>query len=128
MVLAVFSVGCCGSSTNVDTTGSTNVDTTGSTGSIGSAVTSTNDLELIEDHVESGDFGTKYVVGQIKNNADKTYSYVQVTINLYDDSGAQIGSTLDNLNNFEPGGVWKFKAMIFEDDATTYKIKEITGF
>jgi len=68
------------------------------------------------------------VVGTVKNNTDKEYSYVQVEINLYDDSGAQVGSTLDNTNNLEPGGTWKFKAVIMEDNATKYRIKDISGF
>ncbi len=74
------------------------------------------------------EFGTRYVVGTVKNNTDKEYSYVQVEINLYDDSGAQVGSTLDNTNNLEPGGTWKFKAVIMEDNATKYRIKDISGF
>ena len=107
---------------------STKVDSTGSSGSSSSSTTS--DLQLIESHTEPSEYGTyKYVVGTIKNNnAAKTYGYVQVTINLYDKSGAQVGSTLANINNLEPGGVWKFKAPMLQQDATSYKIKEITGF
>lgn len=84
-------------------------------------------LELIESHVEVDQFA-RYIVGTVKNNTNRTYSYVQVEINLYDDSGAQVGSTVDNTNNLEPGGVWKFKALIFDSDATKYKVKEIRGF
>lgn len=87
------------------------------------------DLQLIESRIEPDQYGAyNYVIGTVKNNAGKTYSYVQVTINLYDKSGAQVGSTLANVNNLEPGGIWKFKAPILEQDATTYKIKDITGF
>jgi hypothetical protein len=86
-------------------------------------------LQLIEAHQTTGDYGVKYIAGSIKNNAGKTYSYVQVTINLYDTSGAQVGSTLANVNNLEPGGIWKFKAVVINaDDATNFKVKEITGF
>jgi len=121
LIIVIFSVGCCGSSTTVDSTGSTSSST--------SVSTSTSDLQLVgSSSVETGDYGTKYIVGRIQNTGKKTYSYVQVTINLYDDSGAQVGSTLDNINNLEPGGIWKFKAMWLEDDATKYKIKEITGW
>jgi hypothetical protein len=77
---------------------------------------------------EYGNFGTLYVVGKVTNNTSKTYGYVQVSINLYDESGAQVGSTLDNLNNLEPHGVWKFKAIVLEDKATRAEVKEITGF
>jgi len=122
LVIIVISAGCCGSSsTTVDQSGSL------SSGSSGSSSTA-SDLQLVESHVETGDYGSKYIVGTIKNNGAKTLSYVQVTINLYDDTGAQVGSTLDNVNNLEAGGTWKFKAYWLESDATNYKIKEITGF
>ncbi len=86
----------------------------------------TPDLEVIEHTTESDSFST-YIVGKVKNNTDKQFSYAQVEINLYDAEGAQVGSTIDNTNNLEPGGTWKFKAITTEEFAT-YKIKDVTGF
>ena len=56
---------------------------------------------LEEGHIGSTDeYGIRYKIeGTIKNNTDKQYSYVQVTFNLYDKDGAQIGSALANINN-----------------------------
>ncbi len=68
-----------------------------------------------------------YIEGVIKNNTDKDMSYVQVTFNLYDAEGNQIGTALDNINNLKAGGTWKFKAMGIEN-ATSYELAEITGF
>jgi N-acetylmuramoyl-L-alanine amidase CwlA len=73
-------------------------------------------------------YSSKYIAGTVKNNTNKQYSYVQVEINLYDDAGNQVGSTLANANNLEPGGTWKFKAPIIEEKATKYKVKDVTGF
>lgn len=97
------------------------------TGSSGSTLYS-NPLQVIEDGWCYGEFGTKSVCGVIVNNGSKQKSYVQVEINLYDAQGIQIGSTMDNLNNLEPHGKWKFKALILENEATSYKIKDITSF
>ena len=85
------------------------------------------DLEVL-DHESETESWSRYIVGRIRNNTRREYSYVQVEINLYDDSGAQVGSTMDNTTNLEPGGIWKFKALIWEDNATKYKIKNVTGF
>ena len=41
---------------------------------------------------------------------------------------SQAGSTLANVNNLEPGGTWEFKAMVTDDDFTSYKIVDVTGF
>lgn len=69
-----------------------------------------------------------YINGSIVNNTDKQYSYVQVTFNLYDASGAQIGTALANINNLDPNGTWKFKAMGGTQNAASYKLAEITGW
>lgn len=84
-------------------------------------------LEVLEDSTESDGYNS-YIVGVVQNNTDKDYSYVQVEINLYDKDGVQVGSTLDNTNNLEGGGKWKFKAIILDDDVASYKIKGVTGF
>jgi hypothetical protein len=84
-------------------------------------------FEVLESSYVQEQYSSK-IVGKIKNNTDKEYGYVQVEINLYDDSGAQVGSTMANVNNLEAGGTWNFEAPILEDKATKYKIKDVTGF
>ena len=94
---------------------------------IAAAVVS-KDLEVVETATERDEYGVLYIVGKLKNNNKKTYSYVQVTFNLYDNDGAQIGTTLANTTNLEGGGVWKFKAVILEDNAAKYKLTGIDAF
>ena len=84
-------------------------------------------LEIIESH-PFNDGSVRYVVGTVKNNSNKQYRYVQVEINLYDKSGAQVGSTMSNVNNLEAHGTWKFKAIILEDNAKKFLVKGVTGF
>ena len=91
------------------------------------------EFTLEEGHSGSSDeYGMSYTItGSIKNNTDKQYSYVQVTFNLYDADGAQIGSALANINNLEPNGLWKFKAIGSLGDGksvASYKLMEITGW
>lgn len=69
-----------------------------------------------------------YVTGTIKNNKNKQYSYVQVTFNLYDADGAQIGTAMANINNLEANGTWKFKALGVTEEVASYKLAEITGW
>lgn len=77
-------------------------------------------------------YGMSYTIeGTIKNNTDKQYSYVQVTFNLYDSDGAQIGTALANINNLEANGLWKFKASGSFGNGktvTSYKLMEIKGW
>jgi len=68
------------------------------------------------------------VVGTLKNNTNKQHGYAQVEFNLYDDAGTQVGSTIANINNLEPGGTWGFEAPVLEGRATQAKLKGITSF
>lgn len=85
-------------------------------------------LTVVDFDWKIGRYGNTYIVGTVKNNSGKQYSYVQVEFNLYDESGAQVGSTFANVNNFEPYGTWKFEAIVIEDKATRAKLKGVTGF
>lgn len=109
----------------------TSDDSTKTTSS--TASTKQEKFTLQDGHKGTADkYGMSYTIeGTIKNNTDKQYSYVQVTFNLYDSDGAQIGTALANINNLEPNGLWKFKASgSFGDGKTvaSYKLMEITGW
>lgn len=84
------------------------------------------DLEITEHSVLQEEYSA-YIVGKVKNNTNKQYGYVQVEVNLYDADGDQVGSAIDNTNNLEPGGTWKFKAIAFEE-FDSYKIKDVSGW
>ena len=83
-------------------------------------------LEVLE-YTSITEDGVGYIVGQVRNNTNRTYSYAQVSINLYRDD-TLLGSTLDNVNNLGPGQVWEFKAIVLYDDCNKYSIVEVTGF
>lgn len=86
------------------------------------------ELALTEhDFVKENQFSSK-IKGTIKNNTSRSYDYVQVSFNLYDESGAQIGTAMANVNNFEPKGRWKFEAQVLEDNVDRYKLKDITKY
>lgn len=100
-----------------------------------SSTTSTKQekFTLQDGHTGTTDkYGMSYTIeGTIKNNTDKQYSYAQVTFNLYDSDGAQIGTALANINNLEANGIWKFKASGSYGNGKTvanYKLMEITGW
>ena len=87
-----------------------------------------NGLTLVDFKWERGEYDTKYLTGIVENKSNKIYSYVQVEFNLYDENDFQVGSTLANINNFEPNGKWKFKAVVFEAEAKKARLKGITSF
>ena len=86
------------------------------------------DLQVGTTSLQTGEYGIKNIVGTLHNTGNKEYGYVQVSFNLYDDAGYQVGSAMDNINNLEADGTWKFKAIVIESRAVSYKLKEVTGF
>lgn len=87
--------------------------------------------EIVGDVKDTRDSYSLYIEGTLKNNTNKEASYVQVSYNLFDKNGNQIGTALANTNNLAPGGTWKFKAMAMIDnpkEVASYKLGDVSGF
>ena len=123
-IVVIIIISIIGSSHQSSNTASTSTD---SPSTASSESTSKPDLEILQTSSISEGYNG-YVTGTVRNNTNKQYKYVQVEINLYDKSGAQVGSTLANTNNLEPHGLWKFKAPIIEDNTAKYSVKNVTGY
>lgn len=87
-----------------------------------------NGLEVKDIRADYGEFNNRFIYGTVVNHNDRQFSYVQVEFNLYDNDWNQVGSTIDNINNLEPGGTWKFEAIIAEPTAKNYKLKDVSGW
>lgn len=78
----------------------------------------------------TGDAYSCKISGVYTNKAGKDLNYVQVSYNLFDADGNQIGTALANANNLADGGTWKFEAFgsAAVDEVASYKIGDVTGF
>lgn len=89
----------------------------------------TERFTLVSDEMTTDSIGSCYIEGTIQNNTDKSYTYVQVTFNIYDANGNQLGTAVDNINNLEPNATWKYKAIgLTTEKVQSYKFVEITGW
>ncbi len=66
-----------------------------------------------------------YAVGTVKNLLDKQRFGVKVEVELYDAAGQKLGLARDYQQILEPGGEWKFKALVVEPGASTVKLASI---
>jgi hypothetical protein len=83
-------------------------------------------LVLLRKTVNS--FDTK-ITGTVVNRRSSKLRYAQITFNLYDASGAQVGTAIANINGLESGGRWNFTAISFGiNNVSTYKFSELSGF
>jgi len=97
-------------------------------GAVYVSLTELPDLEVLSTAPESNDGFGWWATGKIRNNTDRTYSYVQVQIGLEDAQGNLAGSTMDNVNNLRPGQIWSFRALVTDDNVETWRIEDVTGF
>lgn len=70
----------------------------------------------------------QYITGQVKNNMNKVAKSVFLKFNLYNNSGVQIGDTIDNVGNIDPGGIWEFKTDVNKEGTTSVKPAELTHY
>ncbi len=88
--------------------------------------TPTECLELVKKSGSYDEYSTT-ITGTIKNNCGRSFSYVQVTFKLTDDSGAVVGTAMANQSSLDAGETWKFKAHGFTP-SKRYRLDEITAF
>lgn len=55
-------------------------------------------------------YGYGYMRGKLINNTGKSYSYVQITADIYNSAGAKIGDCLDNTSGLGAGETWVYEA------------------
>ena len=115
ILLLSISAGCTYTTRNFDSEGH-------------KSISDTDDLKLIESHFTTSFGVNSNVVGQIKNNSDKTFRIVKIKINLYK-YGAQIGNQMATVSNLGPGDTWKFTVPSIggTEYADAYKVIEISG-
>jgi hypothetical protein len=70
----------------------------------------------------------RYVIGSITNTSRNKFSYLTVTINLFDRNGKLVGSTAAAIQNFEPNRVWNFEAGILSDEISSAAVRENMGW
>ncbi len=73
------------------------------------------------------------ITGILTNNSGASRKYVQIEYNLYDADGNLLGTALDNINNLEDGGTWKFSAAAFVtsdelQNIASYELADVSGF
>jgi hypothetical protein len=70
----------------------------------------------------------RYAVGSITNTSENRFSYLTVSINLFDGNGKLDGSTSDAIQNYGPNQVWNFEAGILEDETASAAVSDIEGW
>lgn len=87
--------------------------------------TESKNLEILDHHRETGEFGNLIIKGTAKNIGSSSLSYAEVRVKFYDKEGTLLDTSLDNINDLGPGETWNFKVMYLGTDTEnvdSYKI------
>lgn len=85
-------------------------------------------LSLVGDvHWGSDEFGGRYLYGAVRNNSAETLPYAQITFDLYDKSGARVGTAMANIENLGATQEWKFNAPVLEDTASSASLGTLSA-
>lgn len=70
------------------------------------------------------------ITGTFTNTSGKELDYVQLSYNLYDSDGAQIGTAYANTTHLANGAVWKFEAYCTKDadEIASYQLTDVTAY
>lgn len=75
-----------------------------------------------------GDHRRTEITGTVVNRRSRNLRTTRIMFNLYDASGAQIGTAADIVSGLEAGGRWSFKAVAYREGVVTYKVSELEGW
>ena len=89
----------------------------------------TRGLEVEKEVEASMEYGFFRLKGTVKNNSDRNYTSVVITITFYDKDGAVIGSGQDVVQGLGAGERWKFNVMSNTngETPTDYKVTQLYG-
>ena len=94
-------------------------------GAVGTPTAELKNLEILDHHMETGQFGNLIIKGTAKNIGSHSLSYAEVRVKFYDKEGTLLDTFLDNINDLGPGETWKFQVMypgMDTENVDSYKI------
>jgi hypothetical protein len=74
-----------------------------------SGILSMEKITILNHQLSENDYGNLIISGTAKNVAGRNLDYAEIDVKFYDQDGAVIGNSLDNINNLGDGETWKFE-------------------
>ncbi len=84
-------------------------------------------LIVVGDKSERDSFDEQWLNGMVVNQTEKAYQFVQISYDLFDSTGAQIGTATANTRGIAPHGRWLFKTVI-NGHCTRFKLAKLDGY
>jgi hypothetical protein len=80
-------------------------------------------------HWTNGEYGSRYLEGDLTNVGNVDREMISLEFTLYDrQGGSVVGSGWDYLSTLPAGETWHFKSYVFEDRATYARLSDVSGY
>jgi hypothetical protein len=83
-------------------------------------------LIVVGDKSERDSHDEQWLNGMVVNQTEKAYQFVQISYDLFDSAGAQIGTASASTRGLAPHGRWLFKTVI-NGHCTKFKLAKLDG-
>lgn len=98
----------------------------------GSEGGSGEEIEIVEHEIsQGGEFEPISVEGVARNTGDSQLSYAEIRVRFYDSEGTLLESSIDNINDVDPGQQWRFEVVypgMDGEEVAEYDIAAGTSF
>ena len=84
-------------------------------------------LIVVGDKSERDRYDEQWLDGMVVNQTEKAYQFVQISYDLFDSTGALIGTASANTRGISPHGRWLFKTVI-SGHCTRFKLAKLDGY
>ena len=82
-----------------------------------------SDLALAHEIIDNG---PSKITGTVRNYSSADYSFVSISLKVYDSSGAIVGNAYDNVSGIGPYETWRFEAYL-PRGGIKFKVENITA-
>jgi hypothetical protein len=84
-----------------------------------------DNVRLVDAGVRTGQSGGRFVTGTLRNNTDRSYSHVQVEINLLDENGSVVGSTVASTSDLGAGETWDIETPVLAENVVRFRMENL---
>lgn len=85
-------------------------------------------LEVIRSTGSVDAAGIMHIEGTLRNNTSRSYRYVAISFDVYNEQGDKVGDAFTNVRGLDSGQTWAFDALSFRPGGTRFRLGNVSGY
>ena len=92
------------------------------------SIVPTPSLQVINSSGSVDAAGIMHIQGTLRYNTARSYRYVAVSFDVYNEQGDKEGDAFTNVRGLAPGQTWAFDALSFRPGGTRFRLGNVSGY